>query len=82
MQLVVYSKDDCGPCTLVKNELERRGFKEGIDWEERNINKDEAYMAELVELGLQSVPVVTKDNEVLFHGFRPDIIEKLAGGNV
>lgn len=69
----VYSKEDCGPCVLVKNELERRGVK----WEEKDIEKNEEYMNELIELGFMSVPLVTKDNEVLFNGFRPDIMAQI-----
>ena len=73
----VYSKKDCGPCVLVKNELERRGLKKGIDWEEKDIEKNELYMKELTDLGFMSVPLVTKDSEVLFNGFRPDIMAQV-----
>lgn len=75
--IYVYSKSDCGPCVLVKNELERRGLKKEIDWKEKMIDEKDEYMRELTDLGFMSVPLVTKNNEVLFNGFRPDIMNKV-----
>ena len=73
----VYSKDNCPACELVKNKLESRGLRRGIDWDEKNINVNPSYMDEVLSLGQRSFPVVAKNEEVLFAGFRPDIIEQV-----
>lgn len=70
---IIYSKDNCGPCELVKRALDNKKIK----WVERNISLDNNYIEELNQLGYQSVPVVVRDNVVLFNGYRPDIINKL-----
>lgn len=73
----VYSTESCGPCKMIKGELERKGLVENIDWATKDIEKNEAFKKELMDMGYTSVPVVTKGEEILFQGFRPDILAQV-----
>ena len=73
----VYSTESCGPCKMIKAEIERKGLVEGKDWAVKDIEKNEMYKKELMDMGYTSVPVVTKGAEFLFQGFRPDILAKV-----
>lgn len=72
----IYTKESCGPCQLLMNYLESKG----INYNTKSIEQEE-YMNELINLGYQSVPVLVRDNQVLFHGFRPDLVDQLLKEN-
>ena len=65
--VVVYTKSECQPCKLTKAALTRKG----IEFEERNIEENEGYYAEVKEMGFSSVPVV-KTWDDSWAGLRPD----------
>lgn len=55
MEVIVYSKDNCGQCLGAKMFLNSKGIK----FDERAIDKNEQYREEMVDgLGLTSLPVV------------------------
>ena len=67
MTAIIYSKNNCGPCNMLKLALR----EEGIAYEERNISTSEVFLNELMELGYQSVPIVLVDGKVVVNGFEP-----------
>ena len=67
MTPIIYSKNNCGPCNMLKLALR----EEGITYEERNISTSEVFLNELMELGYQSVPIVLVDGKVVANGFEP-----------
>ena len=67
MTVIIYSKNNCGPCNMMKLALR----EEGIEYEERNISTKEVFLHELIELGYQSVPIVLVDGKVVANGFEP-----------
>lgn len=56
--LTIYSKTICPKCIYVKRELKSKG----IDFEEINIDHDEAALELLQSKNLQGLPVVKIDN--------------------
>jgi len=58
-KIIVYSNTDCSPCKFVKKYLEDKG----VEFEERNISKNDKYQEELMEMGYMKVPVVVKEFE-------------------
>lgn len=56
MEVIVYSMENCGFCTKQKEFLE----KYGIDFEIRDINKNEEYYKEFKELGGLGTPFTIK----------------------
>ena len=67
MTPIIYSKNNCGPCNMLKLALR----EEGIAYEERNISTCETFLNELMELGYQSVPIVLVGDKVVANGFEP-----------
>lgn len=74
MGLVVYSKNGCAQCGGTKMFLESKG----IQYEERNINENEAWLEEARATGLTSMPIVVPVAGDPFAGFRPDQLAALA----
>ncbi|GIP31886.1 glutaredoxin family protein [Paenibacillus sp. J2TS4] len=61
-KVVVYTSAHCPYCTQVKNYLTEKG----IEFEERNISKDEKYAEELWNTGVRSVPLtIIGDEKIL-----------------
>ncbi|MCY9516334.1 glutaredoxin family protein [Paenibacillus apiarius] len=61
-KVIVYSSTHCQYCTQVKKFLNDKG----VEFEERNIDKDETYAEELWNTGMRSVPVtVIGDAKIL-----------------
>lgn len=72
-EVVIYSKNDCGGCDLVKTYLENNE----VAFTEKNIDKDPAYMEEVQELGVMSFPITVVDGEVKAVGFDIEVLEAL-----
>lgn len=70
-QAIVYSSTNCHYCAQLKQYLK----DQGIAYEERNIDTNEAYAQELRELGMMSVPV-TVIGETTILGLNPSRIKK------
>lgn len=66
-QVIIYSKNGCGPCQMMKTWFEENG----VEYEERNISTSDTYMQELQYLGFQSVPITLVNGEVKANGFEP-----------
>lgn len=80
IQVTVYSKDSCGQCLGVKMFLKSKG----IEFEEKNTDRNPDFKSEVSELGFNSLPViriVENDNLVTepFSGFDPDKLTKIFG---
>lgn len=52
-EIIVYTQNDCPPCTFVKNYLNERQ----IDFEERNINNQQ-YRNEMIDFDAFSTPFI------------------------
>lgn len=78
MSVIVYSKNNCPACNIVKHWLK---MKE-VEYEERNVDADQKHRDHLVnELGYSSVPVTVVENHHI-HGFDQDELQKyIIGGN-
>lgn len=63
--LKVYSKTVCPKCMALKRDLHR----EGIEFEDINIEHDEKAMKKIVEAGLSSLPTVELADETLVSGY-------------
>lgn len=69
MTVIVYTKENCPPCRMVKRVLEA----EGIAFEERNAMDHADYLA---SIGARSAPVIV-DGDKIIHGFIPDQLRAL-----
>ena len=58
--IIIYTQETCSPC-----QEEKLWFKDkGIEFEERDIRKNDEYLQELIELGASSTPVtIIQDGE-------------------
>lgn len=72
--VTVYSKPNCMQCNFTKKFLEDKD----ISFEVKDITKSEQALAEVQEMGFQTLPVVVAEGVEPFFGFRPDQLEKLA----
>lgn len=70
--VIIYTKNSCQPCRLTKAALTRND----VQYEERNIEENEAYFEEVREMGFSSVPVV-KTWDDSWAGLRPDKLATL-----
>jgi glutaredoxin len=74
-KVIVFTQQDCPPCTWVKNFLSQRG----IEFEERSIDAGFAVVRELTQkYNSQSTPTVVIGNEVLI-GYNPERLAQLLG---
>lgn len=76
MKVIVYSRNKCMQCKMMKNYFTRLK----IPFQEVNVDEDEVGMNELKMLGFQSVPVTHIVNEEGHHwikGFAPHEVSKL-----
>ena len=75
--VTLYSKPRCVDCRATYKSLEKKGLREGIDFQVIDVTQDEEALAYVVALGyLQAPVVVTADDH--WSGFRPDKIIALA----
>jgi len=74
-KVIIYTQETCPPC-----HAEKLWFKEnGIEFEERDVRKNDQYLYELIELGAAATPATTikyEDREEVILGFDQT---KLAG---
>ncbi|KIN72651.1 glutaredoxin domain-containing protein [Sulfitobacter guttiformis] len=72
-KITIYTGDGCQQCIATI-----RSFDEaGIIYRKVNIIQDMAAWYRLRNAGMRALPVVQFDDEILWSGFRPDMIEKL-----
>ncbi|MDF2926474.1 MAG: NrdH-redoxin [Paenibacillaceae bacterium] len=71
VKAVVYSSTHCTYCKQLKTYLS----EQNIEFEERNIDDDEAYAKELQDLGMSSVPVTVIGGTTIL-GLNPSRIKK------
>lgn len=75
--IIVYSKNDCPACRAVMTLLANNE----VEFDERNINDDDAHMEAVKEMGYNSVPVtITKEGKEIA-GFDLPELQKLIKGN-
>lgn len=68
---IVYTSTYCQYCSQVKNYL----GENSVEYEERNVDKDEKYAEELWNTGLRSVPVTIIGEEKIV-GFNKTKLDK------
>lgn len=56
---ILYSKNGCGKCIGTKMALKR----EGIEFEERNIEENPSYYVEAKTYGITNMPIVVPEKE-------------------
>ncbi|MEH7376990.1 glutaredoxin family protein [Neobacillus drentensis] len=67
-KVIIYSQETCPPCHAEKLWLKENG----IEFEEKDIRKNEQYLQELIELGASATPVTIikdEDSEEFILGF-------------
>ncbi|MGX7390532.1 NrdH-redoxin [Dolosigranulum pigrum] len=72
--VVVYSKSNCMQCNFTKKFLEDKG----VPFTAKDVEVNEEALEEVRQLGFTSLPVVIADGIEAFHGFRPDMLSRLA----
>lgn len=72
--IVVFTQPGCMFCAKVKDFL----VKKGIDFNERDVTRDESALDEIEKLGLMSTPITMKGDEVVV-GYDEKALEKLLG---
>lgn len=74
--VIVYTQTTCGPCQEEKMWLSHHQ----IDFEDRDIRKNDAYFQEAINLGASMTPVtliVKEDGEqIVIHGFDKEQLKK------
>ena len=75
MSITVYSANNCMACKMTKDLLDR----EGIPYTVKNTSENDAYRAEVEQLGFSRVPVTV--GEVVVSGFDPEALVKLRGAD-
>ncbi|MBG3203459.1 glutaredoxin-like protein NrdH [Staphylococcus aureus] len=61
-EIIVYTHNDCPPCTFVKNYLNEHH----IDFEERNINNQQ-YRNEMIDFDAFSTPFILLNGNPMYH---------------
>lgn len=73
--ITVYSKPGCGQCMFTKKFLERNG----LVYQEKDIQLDESARQEVQAMGYSSLPVVVINGEDSFTGYQADKLQALVG---
>ncbi len=60
-ELVIYTQNDCPPCTFVKNYL----TEHKVDYIEKNISNNE-YRSEMIDYDAFATPFILLDGEPMF----------------
>jgi glutaredoxin len=77
-KVIIYTQETCSPCHEEKLWLKENG----IEFEERDIRKNDQYLQELIELGASSTPVTIiqdEDSEEFILGFDQTKIAEILG---
>ncbi|PZJ40238.1 glutaredoxin-like protein NrdH [Staphylococcus aureus] len=61
-EIIVYTQNDCPPCTFVKNYL----TEHQIVFEERNINNQQ-YRNEMIDFDAFSTPFILLNGNLMYH---------------
>ncbi|MGX8796952.1 glutaredoxin family protein [Fusibacter sp. JL298sf-3] len=72
--VVVFSSNSCGYCTMAKEYLNEKG----IEFTERNVSTDVEARKELMAKGFMGVPVIYVGEEII-QGFDKAKLEELLG---
>ena len=73
-KVVIFTQPDCPPCFVLKAFLEGMG----VDYEERDVTRDQSAVEELHSYGSHSTPTVVVGEQVLI-GFNPTQLDKILG---
>lgn len=71
-KVLIFTQPDCPPCFVLKTLLECMG----VDFEERDVSRDESAAAELKSYGSHSTPTVVVGEHVLV-GFNPKRLDQI-----
>jgi glutaredoxin len=71
-KVLIFTQPDCPPCFVVKTLLECMG----VEFEERDITRDESAVEELKSYGSHSTPTVVVGEHVLV-GFNPKRLDQI-----
>lgn len=71
-KVVVYSSDTCPYCVAAKEFLSENN----VEFEEKNVSRDDAARAELIQKGYRGVPVIIVGEEEVV-GFDKERLESL-----
>jgi glutaredoxin len=76
-KVVIYTQETCPPCFAEKEWLKDHE----IDFEERDIRKNQNYMQEVISLGASATPVTVvtdeENNQHVIMGFKEDELQAL-----
>lgn len=75
MEVIVYSKNNCSMCTRTKRFLKASG----IEFIEKNVNTNEAFMEEARETGFSAMPIVKIEGHETFAGHQQRKLEEIFG---
>ena len=73
-KVVIFTQPDCPPCFVLKAFLEGMG----VDYEERDVTRDQSAVEDLHKYGSHSTPTVVIGEQVLV-GFNPTQLDKILG---
>ncbi|MFK9095048.1 glutaredoxin family protein [Bacillus salipaludis] len=77
-KVIIYSQETCPPCHKEKIWLKENG----IEFEERDIRKNDQYLQELIELGAAATPatiIKDEDSEEIILGFDQAKLAQILG---
>lgn len=77
-KVILYTQETCAPCHAEKLWLQ----DQGVDFEERDIRKNNDYLQEALKLGANATPVTlieTEDGEEVVFGFNKEELSEILG---
>jgi glutaredoxin len=75
-RVIIYTQETCPPCFAEKEWLKAND----IEFEERDIRKNQSYMKEVMDLGASATPVTiinSEDGKQVIMGFKEDELSAL-----
>ncbi|MCM3718891.1 glutaredoxin family protein [Fictibacillus phosphorivorans] len=75
-KVIIYTQETCPPCFAEKEWLKAND----IEFEERDIRKNQSYMKEVMDLGASATPVTvisTEEGKQVIMGFKEDELSVL-----
>lgn len=73
MNITIYSKSGCPECVFTKKFFE----SENLSFEEKRVDLNKTYLDQVVNLGYNSLPVVTYGDGESFSGYKPEKLQIL-----